>query len=123
MASIKPVHSLVAAVMGKVGMPALIIKGATSPHAYALRPSEAAEIDRADIVFWIGPELETFLAGPLEAIAGAGRAIRLDLVEGLTLLDLREGGAFEVHEHDNEDRRGPRRKTCTSGSIPPTPSP
>jgi zinc transport system substrate-binding protein len=59
-------------------------------------------IDRADIVFWIGPEFEAFLDHPLDALAGTGRAVRLDGTEGLTLLDLREGGAFEAHEDDDE---------------------
>ena len=31
-ATIKPVHSLVAAVMGDLGTPDLIVKGAASPH-------------------------------------------------------------------------------------------
>jgi zinc transport system substrate-binding protein len=101
-ASIKPIHSLVAAVMGDVGTPDLIVKGAGSPHAYSLRPSEATMIDRADIVFWVGPEFEAFLDHPLDAIAGSGRVVRLDGAEGLTLLDLREGGAFEAHEDDDE---------------------
>jgi zinc transport system substrate-binding protein len=101
-ASIKPIHSLVAAVMGDVGTPDLIVKGAGSPHAYSLRPSEATMIDRADIVFWVGPELEAFLDRPLDAIAGTGRAVRLDAAEGLTLLDLREGGAYEAHEDGDE---------------------
>ena len=40
-ASIKPVHSLVAAVMEGVGTPDLIVGGSASPHAYALKPSQA----------------------------------------------------------------------------------
>src|SRR5690606_41728151 len=90
-ASIKPIHSLVAAVMGEVGKPTLIVEGAASPHSYALRPSQAAEIAGADLVFWVGPELETFLRAPLDAIAGSVRTIRLDQSAGLTLIDLRDG--------------------------------
>ena len=50
-ASIKPVHSLVSAVMQGAGEPGLLVGGSGSPHAYALRPSEARALSRADIVF------------------------------------------------------------------------
>ena len=40
-ASIKPVHSLVASVMQGVGTPGLIVGGSNSPHTYALKPSDA----------------------------------------------------------------------------------
>ena len=45
-ASIKPVHSLVAAVMAGVGKPGLIVEGSGSPHTYALKPSQAAKDPR-----------------------------------------------------------------------------
>ena len=67
-ASIKPVHSLVAAVMEGVGTPDLIVGGAASPHAYALKPSQAKSLEEADLIFWIGPELESFLEKPIETI-------------------------------------------------------
>ena len=38
-ASIKPVHSLVAGVMAGVGEPALLVKGTGSENSYSLRPS------------------------------------------------------------------------------------
>ena len=50
-ASIKPIHSLVATVMLGIGEPDLIIKGAGSPHTYALKPSQAAALENADLVF------------------------------------------------------------------------
>ncbi len=100
-ASIKPIHSLVAAVMEGVGTPALIVKGAASPHTYAMKPSDAKALASADVVVWIGPEFEGFLAKPLEA---AKKATVVELMEapGLTLLDAREGGAWEPHDHGHE---------------------
>lgn len=100
-ASIKPIHSLVAAVMEGVGTPALIVKGAASPHTYAMKPSDAKALASADVVVWIGPEFEGFLAKPLEA---AKKATVVELMEapGMTLLDAREGGAWEPHDHGHE---------------------
>ncbi len=68
-ASIKPVHGLVAAIMDGVGTPALIVQGTGSPHHYALKPSQARLLQHADLVFWIGPNIETFLEKPIEGIA------------------------------------------------------
>lgn len=74
-ASIKPVHSLVAGVMSGVGAPDLLVDGAVSEHGYALRPSQAGVLARADMVFWVGPQLETFLIRPLQELPpGVGRA-------------------------------------------------
>ena len=68
-ATIKPIHSLVAGVMDGVGAPTLLIRGGGSPHSYSLRPSEARALSRADLVFWVGEEFETFLTKPLAALA------------------------------------------------------
>lgn len=56
-ASIKPVHSLVAAVMGDVGEPSLLVSGAGSPHTYSMRPSEAQMLESASVIFWVGHDL------------------------------------------------------------------
>ncbi len=102
-ASIKPIHSLVAAVMEGVGEPELIVEGAGSPHTYALKPSQARDLENADIVFWLGHELEAFLEKPLEAIAGDAKSVELIDAHDLVKLEFREGGAFEKHAHDDED--------------------
>ena len=102
-ASIKPVHSLVAAVMEGVGAPGLIIEGAGSPHNYALKPSQAQMLEQADLVFWIGHELEAFLEKPLETVGANARSVELIDAHDLIRLDFREGGAFEKHDHDDHD--------------------
>ena len=106
-ASIKPVHSLVAAVMEGVGEPGLIIEGAGSPHNYALKPSQAQMLEQADLVFWIGHELEAFLEKPLETVGANARSVELIDAHDLIRLDFREGGAFEKHgddDHDDHDK-------------------
>jgi zinc transport system substrate-binding protein len=95
---VKPIHSLVAGVMAGVGEPALIVSGGVSPHEYALKPSDAARLERADIVFWIGPSFESFLAKPLTALATKAEIVELGRTPGITLLPAREGGAWEEDE-------------------------
>ncbi len=82
--SIKPLHSLVAAVMEGVGSPTLLLPGAASPHGHSLRPSGARALAGADIVFWLGPELEAFLERPLAALAGRERVVGLGALPELT---------------------------------------
>ena len=101
-ASFKPIHSLAAAVMDGVGAPDLLVQGAASPHSYAMRPSDAAKLDKAQVVFWIGPVLETYLAKPLASLADDARVLELEELPGLTLYAPREGGVWEPHMHEEE---------------------
>ena len=105
-ASVKPVHSLVAAVMEGIGAPVLIVKGAASPHTYALKPSQAEQIEKADLVFWMGHSLETFLEKPLESLASKAMVVELMDSHGLKKLEMREGGGFDEHDHDDHDEGG-----------------
>ncbi|MBD9372176.1 zinc ABC transporter substrate-binding protein ZnuA [Rhizobium sp. ARZ01] len=105
--SIKPIHSLVASVMKGVGEPTLIVEGAASPHTYSLKPSNAAALQDADIVFWVGHGLEAFLAKPLEALGNEAIVVELEDAPGLEKLSFRAGGPFEQHsdeQHEDTDR-------------------
>jgi zinc transport system substrate-binding protein len=95
--SIKPVHSLVTGVMRGVAQPALLMKGASSPHGYVLRPSEARLLAQADLVIWVGPNLETFLKKPLANIAVNSLHLELTGKMNNLLLPLRESGRWESH--------------------------
>ncbi|MDH3596350.1 MAG: zinc ABC transporter substrate-binding protein [Rhodospirillales bacterium] len=94
-ASIMPVHALIAGVMEGVGAPVLLMRRGGSPHGYSLRPSEARALSEAELVFWIGGQLETFLARPLAALAGQARVIALSEAAGVRLLPVRRGGAWD----------------------------
>jgi zinc transport system substrate-binding protein len=100
--SIKPVHSLVAGVMAGQGEPVLLVQGAGSEHSYSLRPSQARALDQADVVFWMGETMETFLIKPLQALSGNAKVVALWETPGLTLLPTREGGMWEEHDHGDE---------------------
>lgn len=98
-ASIKPIHALVAGVMQGVGAPQLLIPGGASPHDYSLRPSDARAIAEAGVVFWVGPDLEGFLVKPLDNAKGKVRSAALLDAPEVTVLPLRQGGAWETHDH------------------------
>lgn len=104
--SVKPVHALVAAVMEGVGTPSLIVKGAASAHTYALKPSDAATLQEADVIFWVGHSFEAFLDKPLEALGEKARIVALEDAPGLIRLPFREGGAFEAHDDGDAAEAG-----------------
>ena len=66
--SIKPIHSLASYLMDGVGKPDLIVDGYNSPHGFALKPSHAKMLQNADLIFWVGEDLEGFLEKPLKSI-------------------------------------------------------
>ncbi|PST19085.1 zinc ABC transporter substrate-binding protein [Rhizobium sp. JAB6] len=100
--SIKPIHSLVAAVMQGVGTPDLVVDGAASPHTYALKPSNARSLQQAQVVFWVGPGMEAFLQKPLAALGSNATIVELEDAPSITKLKFRKGGAFEPHDDGDE---------------------
>lgn len=100
--SIKPIHSLVASIMKGVGEPKLIVDGAASPHTFSLKPSNAAAIEGADVIFWVGPGIEAFLEKLLDALAALATVVELEDAPGLQKLPFRESGAFEAHDDGHE---------------------
>ncbi len=93
---IAPVHALVAMVMGDVAAPVLLLPKGADAHDFQLRPSQAADLDAADVVIWVGPEMSPWLE---RSLRGLGRDA------GLALLDapqtVTQGfGEAAGHEHD-----------------------
>ncbi|WP_299149280.1 zinc ABC transporter substrate-binding protein [uncultured Tateyamaria sp.] len=107
---IAPVHSIVAAVMGDLGQPNLIVSPGASPHGYSMRPSEARALDQADVVVWVGEGLASWLSGPITELAAGAEVIELLDLPGTQLLEIRENAAFGSHDdhghgaaHDGDD--------------------
>lgn len=99
--SIKPIHSLVAAVMEGIDTPDLILDGATSPHTHALKPSQTQRLANADVVFWVGPNLEGWLIKPVETVAAKATSVALIEATGVEVLDYRTDSDIEKqHGHD-----------------------
>lgn len=98
-ATIKPVHALLAAVMAGAGEPTLLIDGAGSPHTYALKPSDAKALNGADLIVRVADTIEPFMGKILASLPARVEVVSLVAVPGLTLLATRAGGAFEAHAH------------------------
>jgi len=100
-ATIKPIHGLASLVMAGVGKPEILIGGADSPHTHAVRPSEARALAHADVVFWIGPMLESSFRKPISALA-RGQVIELLEAPGVTVLPVRPADEFADSAADEE---------------------
>ncbi|GAB6390439.1 zinc ABC transporter substrate-binding protein [Stutzerimonas marianensis] len=110
--SIKPLQLIAAAVQDGVGQPAVLLPPGASPHHYAMRPSDVRQIRSADLFYWIGPDMESFLSPVLK-----GRekpSIAVQALPGMTLRHFGDAHAHDAHgdaahaaqdnhEHDDHD--------------------
>jgi len=104
--TIKPLHALVAQVMSGTGTPHLLVGGTSSAHTYALKPSDAAKLNRADILFRMSELMEPFTAKISKSLPKRVQVVTLRDTRGLTLLSRRTGATFEEHEHHDDDHGG-----------------
>ena len=103
--SIKPLQLIAAAVQDGVGTPEVLLPPGASPHNYALRPSDVRRVTEVDLLYWIGPDMESFLPRVLK-----GRSLPSVAVQTLPGLSLRHFGEGEAHadhdEHDHDHQPG-----------------
>ncbi len=99
--TIKPIHALAASVMDGVGTPALLLSGSVSPHGITLRPSQARLLSEARVVIWTGPALELSVEKIVRNLAGKAVSVSLQEAQGVRLRKLREGGLWELDDHDH----------------------
>ena len=104
-ASIKPIHSLVAAVMGDIGTPHLLLEAPSSAHHFTLKPSQARSLQAADIVFWVGPTMEQPLTKALATLAPQAQTLPLIESAGLVLINFdKVTPAHEKHDHEKHGK-------------------
>lgn len=102
---IPPVHSLVAQVMGGLGEPVLLLDQGANAHDYQMRPSEAAALNDAGILFWVGPELTPWLERVVDG-GLSGTSVALIDAEGThrrAFTGSQEEGHDDGHDHGDTD--------------------
>jgi zinc transport system substrate-binding protein len=102
LATIKPVHSLAAAILEGVAEPKLLLNGTASPHSYALKPSNAEALSESDAVIIVSKNLEVFLEKAIGTLPAKARVIELEGMPGLRLLPVRAADWFG---HDGEGEK------------------
>ena len=103
--SIKPIDDLVQSVMQGVAEPTRLIPPGSSPHTYALKPSERQAAEKADVFIWIGPSVETSLDKVTQVLPQHTEVVTLSKQPDMLLLNARTGGDWErkpratAHKH------------------------
>lgn len=101
--SIRPLHSLLVNVTQGVNTPTNIVPANASPHDYALKPSDAQALQNADLVFWVGEDLEAFLAKSITSLPQEAKVIALQNQDDhFHLLPTREV-SLEAHDHSSKE--------------------
>lgn len=95
--SIKPLQLIAAAVQDGVGSPEVLLPPGASPHHYALRPSDVRRVREVALLYWIGPDLESFLPRVL-----AGRSQPSVAVQDLPGMHLRHFGDSHAEDDDHD---------------------
>lgn len=101
---IPAVHSLTSSLMAGVGKPELLLRSGESPHDLALRPSQARNMQEADLIVWMGHGLSPQLEDPIETLGANADVLELLDLKGVELLEIRESAEFgDDHDHGHGD--------------------
>jgi zinc transport system substrate-binding protein len=106
---IPAVHALVVQVMGDLGTPDLLLERGADEHSFQMRPSQAAALNDAGVVFWVGHELTPWLERALESVPDT--VVRVGLLDAPETMvrdydgedEDHDGGAEEGHGHGSVD--------------------
>lgn len=100
--TIKPLYGITASVMEGVGTPDLLMDGTMSPHNFQFRPSQMSQLSNADVVIWMGRDIEMPLADSIRELPSDVRVLEMTGATGLIHLPYRTGGVWQAVEHDED---------------------
>jgi len=109
--SIRPLGFIVAAIADGVistEVQVLLPDGA-SPHNYALCPSDLQRLHDADLIVWVGMEMEAFLGKPLMKLATSKQIAIAPLakIAGLLMTSNQHDQSINNHQHRNHQTVNP----------------
>ncbi len=99
-ASIKPLGFIAAAISEGITPVEVLLPDGASEHDYSLRPSDAKRIKNADLVIWIGPEMEAFLTKPAAALP-ASKNLEIAALPAVKSQLIRGGEDEDEHEESH----------------------
>jgi len=99
--SIKPIHSIVSALMEGASRPQLLLESSDSAHTFHLKPSQLSLLSNADLVITIGDSFETGLKKTLGNIKDSSRVIVSEINE-LNLYDFRNVDIDEINKDEKD---------------------
>nr|VUD30803.1 high-affinity zinc transporter periplasmic component [Raoultella sp. NCTC 9187] len=99
-ASMKPLGFIASAIADGVTDTQVLLPDGASEHDYSLRPSDAKRLQNADLVVWIGPEMEAFMDKSTQSIA-PNKKVTIAQLDGVKPLLMK--GADDDDDHDGHD--------------------
>ncbi|MHA8113478.1 zinc ABC transporter substrate-binding protein ZnuA [Kosakonia cowanii] len=102
--SLKPLGFIASAITDGVTTTEVILPDGASEHDYSLRPSDVKRLQNADLLFWVGPEMEAFMVRSAQQVPAQKQVVmaQLDGVKSLLMkgADEDEHEGHEGHDHD-----------------------
>ncbi|RKS84541.1 zinc transport system substrate-binding protein [Orbus hercynius] len=98
--SVKPLGFITAAIADGVTTTEILLPDGASPHSYALKPSDLVKLKSADLVIWIGDDMETFLPSLLRNIDDEKQ---LSLANNPKIMPLLREGHDDDHDEDGDE--------------------
>lgn len=103
--SLKPIELLVKAIAAEDVEVTTLVPPGSSPHNYSMKPSQRRALENADAIFWVGPEMETFLARLLGG--GEFRDRTYSLMHGDEVPEIESDDDHHGHDdHEGHDEHG-----------------
>lgn len=99
--TIPPIQAIAEAMMQDVAKPVLLLPPGSSPHTLSLKPSQVAALENADLIIWVGPELETPLK-PIVAKKDPEQIMTLTQMPYMSRYFMRDDSAFTPHAYTHE---------------------
>ncbi|BBV65515.1 zinc ABC transporter substrate-binding protein ZnuA [Kluyvera ascorbata] len=109
-ASLKPLGFIASAIADGVTETQVLLPDGASEHDYSLRPSDAKRLQNADLVVWIGPEMEAFMDKSSQSIPDNKKVTiaQLDGVKPLLMKgaddDDHDAGDGDDHDHAHGEK-------------------
>ncbi|KPQ02522.1 zinc ABC transporter substrate-binding protein [Marinobacter sp. HL-58] len=104
--SLKPIELLVKAVAADDVEVTTLVPPGSSPHNYTMKPSQRRALENADAIFWVGPEMETFLTRLLGDSEFSGRTHSLMHGENVPEVEADDDHGHDDHGHGHEEETG-----------------
>ncbi len=102
LASIKPLQLIAQAITSNVSNTEVLLPPGASPHDYSLRFSDRRKLDSADLILWVGPNMEVSLNKILEN-ANGDKAIKMMAIQGIHQhKDHSHQAEKDTKKHDHE---------------------
>ncbi len=100
--TVKPLHSLVSGVAGDITEPILILKGATTPHNFQLKPSQVSAVQNSKLILYMGDSFEVFMESTLQTLPDGIKVSTAANDANLSLHPFRIGGPWEDGHADHD---------------------